>query len=57
MARDHVCNMQVDEREAKHTLVYNERVYYFCSEGCKAEFQRHTEDYTEGRVNSGEKDV
>ena len=47
MVRDPVCNMQVDEQETRHTLESYGRMYYFCSEGCKREFQRHPEDYTD----------
>ena len=47
MVRDPVCNMAVDEAQGQHALVYRERTYYFCSAGCRAEFQRHPEDYGE----------
>lgn len=57
MATDPVCGMHVEEREAKYALEYYGRLYYFCSEGCRAEFQRHTEDYIKCKVNSGDKDV
>jgi YHS domain-containing protein len=57
MATDPVCGMNVDEGEAMYTLDYYDRLYYFCSEGCKAEFERHTEDYVKSRVDGGEKDV
>ncbi len=36
MFTDPVCGMQADEKDAKHSLVYEGRVYYFCSEGCRA---------------------
>lgn len=45
MITDPVCNMQLDERKAMHTLTIEGDVYYFCSEACHAEFQRHTDDY------------
>lgn len=58
MLTDPVCHMQVDESDAKYSLVYEGRVYYFCSEGCRAEFQRHPEDYMEkAPAENGEKDV
>lgn len=41
---DPVCKMRIDE-QTKHSLTFAEEVYYFCSEACRAEFQRHTEDY------------
>ena len=45
MVRDPVCNMEINEQEAEHFIEYQERTYFFCSEGCKGEFQRHSEDY------------
>ena len=58
MFTDPVCGMQADEKDAKHSLAYEERVYYFCSEGCQAEFQRHPEDYAEkAPAEKEEKDV
>lgn len=39
MARDPVCGMQVDERHATGTSSeYKGKTYYFCSRGCKADF-------------------
>jgi Cu+-exporting ATPase len=52
MVTDPVCKMQVDESKNKLALTYKERTYYFCSEGCRAEFQRHPEDYEEA-VSAG----
>jgi YHS domain-containing protein len=45
MVTDPVCNMQLDERKAMHTLAIEGDAYYFCSEACRAEFERHKEDY------------
>lgn len=45
--KDLVCGMELDERHVQESLVYKEREYYFCSAGCRAEFQRHAEDYAE----------
>lgn len=47
MVVDPVCAMQVDEQRAGQFLEYQHRMYYFCSEGCKREFQRHPEDYAD----------
>ena len=52
MVRDPVCNMRIDEKEAKHFLEYQERTFYFCSEGCKREFQRHSEDYVNNALTA-----
>lgn len=45
MITDPVCNMQLNEQEVMHTRTFGGEVYYFCSEACRAEFERHTEDY------------
>jgi YHS domain-containing protein len=45
--RDAVCKMELDERHVKESLVYREKNYYFCSVGCRAEFERHPEDYVQ----------
>lgn len=47
MVKDPVCEMELDERHKREFLVYEGRSYYFCSVGCRAEFQRHPEDYAE----------
>lgn len=58
MFTDPVCHMQVDEKDAKHSLVYKGYVYHFCSVGCQAEFQRHPEDYVKSTPKEEEgKDV
>ena len=45
MVIDPVCGMQVDSRTARYSFPAGERIYWFCSEGCRAEFCRHPEDY------------
>jgi Cu+-exporting ATPase len=45
--RDAVCKMELDERHVKESLVYEGRSYYFCSVGCRAEFERHPKDYAQ----------
>ena len=45
MATDVVCKMTVDEKQAKTFIVYRRKIYYFCSIGCRAEFERHPEEY------------
>ena len=45
MVIDLVCKMEVDENDAKPRLILEEKTYYFCSEGCRAEFERHARDY------------
>lgn len=43
---DPVCKMDLAARQIREWIVHNGRTYYFCSIGCRAEFQRHPEDYT-----------
>ena len=52
--KDPVCRMKLDEGHIKESLVYEGRRVYFCSIGCRAEFQRHPEDYVEGSRTEGE---
>jgi YHS domain-containing protein len=56
---DIICKMQLDERHANESLVYDGRRYYSCSVGCRAEFERHPEDYAQPAQseNTGESDV
>lgn len=55
---DPVCRMQLDEKDATHSLVHQGHIYYFCSVGCQAEFQRHPEDYVKSKpAEKGEQDV
>ena len=45
MAKDLVCNMDVDERTAKWKTVYKGKTYYFCTEECKKQFDKEPEKY------------
>ncbi len=45
MAKDPVCNMDVDEGKAKHVSEYKGKKYYFCAPGCKAMFDRDPEKF------------
>ena len=45
MITDPVCNMQLNEQEVMDTRTFEGEAYYFCSEACRAEFERHMEDY------------
>jgi len=52
--KDPVCEMELDETRKRESFVYEGRSYYFCSVGCRAEFQRHPEDYA---ITSEESEV
>lgn len=43
LAEDPVCHMSVDIKTATHTATHEGRTYYFCSAGCKAQFEADTE--------------
>ncbi|MBI3611398.1 MAG: YHS domain-containing protein [Nitrospirae bacterium] len=45
MAKDPVCGMTVDEKQAVATYVYKGATYYFCHPGCKAQFKKSPEQY------------
>lgn len=43
--KDRVCGMKLRPEQVKESLGYNGRTYFFCSIGCRAEFERHPQDY------------
>jgi len=45
MVKDPVCDMMVDEKNAKATSEYKGVTYYFCSKHCKIEFDKDPEKY------------
>ncbi|MCL7383103.1 MAG: YHS domain-containing protein [Thaumarchaeota archaeon] len=45
MAKDPVCGMMVDEKNAKYVSEYKARRYYFCSLTCKNLFDKNPEKY------------
>ena len=53
MTRDHVCDMDVDERTAPFQLEYEGDTYYFCSERCKDKFADDPESYV-SRLDSSQ---
>lgn len=50
MAKDPVCNMQVDEKTAAWKSEHEGRQYYFCSEQCKRDFDRNPARYAEPKT-------
>jgi flavin-dependent dehydrogenase/YHS domain-containing protein len=46
MVKDPVCGMNVDEGKAAATSVYRGQTYHFCSQGCKATFDKAPEQYS-----------
>jgi Cu+-exporting ATPase len=45
MEIDPVCGMEVDPNNAEWTAEHEGLTYYFCSPGCKAEFENNPEKY------------
>ena len=45
MTKDPVCGMNVDEKKAAGTAVFQGKTYYLCSPGCNAAFEREPEKY------------
>ncbi len=48
MAKDLVCDMEVDEKTAAATSEYKGKTYYFCALGCKKAFDENPAKYIEG---------
>lgn len=46
MVIDLVCKMEIDEKNAFSSLKLDGEEYFFCSEGCCAEFKRHSDEYS-----------
>ena len=41
MAKDPVCGMVVDEKNAKLKCDYNGKTFYFCAASCKMTFEKN----------------
>jgi YHS domain-containing protein len=49
MAKDLVCDMEVNEKTAKWKSNYKGKTYYFCAPGCKKSFDEEPEMYIAGK--------
>lgn len=45
MVKDPVCGMEVDPKTAANKSDYKGQTYYFCSPGCKKDFDQNPEKY------------
>jgi len=45
MEKDPVCGMDVDPKTAAGKSTYQGKTYYFCSPGCKRDFDKEPEKY------------
>ena len=52
MAKDPVCNMDVDEKKAPATADYKGKTYYFCSQFCKETFDANPAKHAGGETRS-----
>ncbi len=43
--KDLVCGMDVDPQETPYKSEYNGKMYYFCSMGCKKDFDKEPDRY------------
>ena len=53
-ATDPVCGMQVDPQQAAGESEYQGTTYYFCSPGCKRQFDRNPEQFVGQHGTHGE---
>ncbi len=53
MAKDPVCGMDVDPKTAAGKSEYKGQTYYFCSPGCKRDFDKDPEKYVGKTQASG----
>jgi YHS domain-containing protein len=53
MAKDPVCGMNVDEKTAKFKSEHMGKTYYFCSQMCKATFDKDPMKYASAGEHSG----
>jgi YHS domain-containing protein len=45
-----VCGMEIERDEAAAQSTYEDQTYYFCSAGCRDEFEKNPERYAEQEV-------
>lgn len=53
MVKDPICGMEVDPQTTTLKTEYQGQTYYFCSPGCKREFERNPEKYAGGAAEHG----
>ena len=49
MAKDPVCGMEVEEKEAAATAVHEGTSYYFCAQSCKERFEKTPGEFLGGK--------
>ena len=54
MEKDPVCGMDVDPKTAAGKSTFQGKTYYFCSPGCKREFDKEPQKFVDtGAHNTG----
>ena len=54
MAKDPVCQMEVEEATARWTSTYQGRTFYFCAQGCKETFDAAPERYLNSKEEANQ---
>ncbi len=54
MEKDPVCGMDVDPKTAPAKSVYQGKTYYFCSLGCKRDFDKEPQKYIKSSLHAHE---
>ena len=54
MVIDPVCGMEVDPKTAAGKSDYQGKTYYFCSDGCKQQFDKEPERYIEKKAKKAQ---
>jgi Cu+-exporting ATPase len=49
MAKDPVCDMTVDEKQAPATTIHQGKTYYFCAVACREKFVKNPQQYLSGK--------
>ena len=50
MAKDPVCGMQINEQQAAEESEYQGQTFYFCSLGCKQQFDQKPDRFADARA-------
>jgi YHS domain-containing protein len=54
MVKDPVCGMDVDPKTAAGKSEYQGQTYYFCSLGCKKDFDKEPQKYVKNKEHGSE---
>jgi YHS domain-containing protein len=57
MEKDPVCGMDVDPKTAAGKSEYLGKTYYFCSPGCKRDFDKEPQKYVNAGTHTADHDT